>query len=272
MEKDELELSNDIKIRRLKEEEVSEYKSHYRLRGVDFDNAFAIERSFSVDKFSSDSTDRPPEAIDQVMTSLRLFDVNGDVRYGPYITKPISEFYEVQEGLSVTSGEAKMTFFDKEYTLSSDDCERYLEFWEEIRESLNSPEETYGIALDKFSTSFQRDNENDRLLDSVIALEAIYLKSGEAQEMSFKLSQRGALYLSDNLDKAKDIKQNLRDAYNLRSTLVHGSQTTIDHEFMLTLHNLTRKSISKFLKSGDDTENHDKRLNKLDTQAITPVD
>lgn len=207
-------------------------------------------------------------SFQDIVLTLRLFERNGDVRYQHVYTKSISPFHKGSES---TGGKPNIRFCDSIYDMDSNDCEDFQEFWEVMSEQIDNPPETYRIALNKFSNSFRRQNENDRSLDSVIALEALYLKTGEQQEMSYRLSQRGALLLGDSKETAKDVKKALKDAYSTRSTLVHGGQADVDHEFISNLHDITRKRLSEFLKLNDSGKSHKEIIDSLDERAVTPV-
>lgn len=269
MEDEELKLESDLKLKMLNEDKVRDLTPHARRRLTHGDNGSpVIEKTFQRPKFADLDLSDTLDAVDDVITSLRLFEKNGDVRYRHVITTPLSPFHKDED---IRGGEPGMTFFDSPYRLESDSCEEFKSFWDVISNQIDDPPETYRIALDKFSNSFHRQNENDRLLDSVITLEALYLREGEQQEMSYRLSQRGALFLADSVDDAKEIKQNLKKAYSTRSTLVHGGTANVDHEFISDLHNITRRTLSKFLKLNDDGKNHEDIIESLDEDAIKPV-
>jgi uncharacterized protein YozE (UPF0346 family) len=268
MEEDKLELEDDLLFRTISEEELDELSPPRRRRlAEDSGDVFVIEKTYEVPKFAEMRAEEALKAFQDVVLTLRLFERNGDVRYQRVITEPISPFHR---GRETTGGEPHITFFESEYNMDSEDCENFIEFWNVMSRQIDDPPETYRIALDKFSHSFRRQNENDRLLDSVIALEALYLKTGEQQEMSYRLSQRGAILLGESKENAENIKQALKDAYSTRSTLVHGGQTNVDHDFISNLHDITRRTLSEFLKLNDEGKSHEEIIDSLDIDAINP--
>ena len=79
------------------------------------------------------------------------------------------------------------------------------------------------IAVSRLNSQYTRSQEEDRLIDAVVALEAIYL-SGVNDELKFRLAIRAATHLGngDKSERAR-IFTLVTSAYDLRSTLVHGS-------------------------------------------------
>ena len=64
----------------------------------------------------------------------------------------------------------------------------------------------------------------DRLIDYMIAFEALYLNDTGAQErgeMRFRLALRVAQFLRE-LNQQKSLYREMRAAYNMRSSIVHG--------------------------------------------------
>lgn len=264
-----IELEDDLSIRSINESEKGRlrpflYSQRVQSAGADY----VIEKEYEVDKFGEDKIELAKETFENVLLALRLFPESGDVTYPGMLTKPISPFHVDQNR---SRGQSLIRFFNSKYKLAEEQEEEFLEYWDKISGQLNEPTESYRIAIDKFSNSFTRSNENDRLLDSVIALEAMYLKSGEAQEMSYRLSQRGALLLGDSKKEAEDIKNTLKRSYNKRSSLVHGSSTNIGHDSIVSLHKLTRESLSTFLELNHEGRDHEDVLKRLDEEAITPI-
>lgn len=267
MEKENLKLDEDLKLRTLSEDDIENLSGRLR-RQREIDNStVVIDYKFDVNKFDENVSDQATSTFDDVILALRLFSNKGDVSYPVIITNPLSEFEA--EGHTIEQNTAN-DFLGTNYSLASEESEEFAEFWNIIIDQIKNPDDNYRVALDKFSNSFHRANENDRLLDCVIALESLFLKSGENQEMSYRLSQRGALLLGDDAENALEVKENLREAYNRRSRLVHGSTAETDEDFVLKLHELTRKSLATFLQQRHDGREHDEIIENLDKEASIP--
>ena len=80
------------------------------------------------------------------------------------------------------------------------------------------------LALRRFNQSYGRVGAEDRLIDYMIAFEALYLNDTGAQErgeMRFRLALRVAQFLRE-LNQQKSLYREMRAAYNMRSSIVHG--------------------------------------------------
>jgi len=266
-DKEEIILEDNTEIKQIDRPEAEILSPRIRRRLAENDDIFVVQHEYDVDKFGDNPINKGRKTIDDVILALRLFANKGDVDYSNIRAEPMSDF-------ATNANDVRMAittqFLNSGYHLTSKEGGEFKEFWSIVVDQLAEPDDNYRVALDKFQNSFQRGNENDRLLDCVIALEALYLKSGEQQEMAYRLSQRGALLLSESEEEALDIKENLKEAYNKRSRLVHGSTADADRESVLRLHDLTRKSLATFIQMKDDGKDHNDIIESLDQRASIP--
>lgn len=84
------------------------------------------------------------------------------------------------------------------------------------------------IALRRFNLAAAEERAEDRLLDLVIALEAILLHGSDKEELRgekrFRFSLNGAYLLSSERQERRRIFKQLREAYDCRSKVVHGGK------------------------------------------------
>ena len=104
-------------------------------------------------------------------------------------------------------------------------------------------------ALMRFSSSYEKSSLPDRLIDLVIALEALF-GDGESGSIAYKVATRCAFWLhppgKERLDTFKFIKK----AYDMRSRSVHGGQKESPSEIQLNqLEHMVRASLIKLLGS-----------------------
>ena len=92
--------------------------------------------------------------------------------------------------------------------------------------------ETATSTTDHLTISFNRYSDalllngilERRIANSVMGLEALFLKGGEVQELVYRLSARiGKLFALLGFDQF-EVKKRLGDAYRVRNLFVHGSQ------------------------------------------------
>jgi len=110
----------------------------------------------------------------------------------------------------------------------------------------NKPE-SLQVALSRFHSSYRGEPE-ERIIDQMIAFEAICLE-GE-QELQYRLALRVACLLGGDAKTRNSIFKDMRNAYRLRSAIVHGSHRMAQKELEDILpksEEYLRQSIRKFL-------------------------
>lgn len=102
-------------------------------------------------------------------------------------------------------------------------------------------------ALHRFNVAYLDYRLDDKLIDNVIALEALLLP--ESQELGLRLAMRSACLLAEEGNR-EAVFEFVRRAYNYRSDFVHGGEPNLPkdvecshkkysaHEFVMTLQNL----------------------------------
>jgi hypothetical protein len=104
------------------------------------------------------------------------------------------------------------------------DSRRFQTFWEAVA----SPpvQKRLGIAIRRFSTSIEREEVGDRLVDLLVGSETLFLSDvDERTELSYRLSMRAAAS-SSVPDRTKSFRF-FKAAYKVRSRLVHGEQPQV---------------------------------------------
>ena len=109
------------------------------------------------------------------------------------------------------------------------------------------------IAVDRWKRSMRPYTPvADRYIDLRIALETLYLKdflNENSAEMRFRLSLFGAWHLGKTLEKHREIRKVLRDAYDKASGAVHGGEVSDDGSSTLPrAQKLCRQGILKLLQ------------------------
>jgi hypothetical protein len=93
------------------------------------------------------------------------------------------------------------------------------------QELVSSPDRRLHLALRRLNLCFMRSQEEDRILDATIALEAL-LSDAESQEISHKTALRmAALSKLDPLASASpyNVFRHMKTIYSYRSAIVHGA-------------------------------------------------
>jgi Apea-like HEPN len=89
--------------------------------------------------------------------------------------------------------------------------------------AVERPHSASDVGLHRFGLGATRDSKEDSVIDYVIALESVLL-TGANQELSFRFRLFGGRYLAAGSESPRAILAELKDLYELRSNLVHGSK------------------------------------------------
>jgi hypothetical protein len=108
----------------------------------------------------------------------------------------------------------------------------------------------FTLAVDYFNKSYIEPYVRDSLLDLVICLENLYLRNEDPELKGYKLRLRASYILSTGFEEREKIFKDLKQAYDLRSEIVHGNKMpVVDYPFLFKIRGYARESIKKFLKT-----------------------
>lgn len=91
--------------------------------------------------------------------------------------------------------------------------------------SLEAPQKPSDLALHRFNLGNGRSDPADSLVDFVVALEALLLPFDVATrsgDLSYRFRVHGALFIAETVAARRETFRTLREAYTIRSRLVHG--------------------------------------------------
>ena len=111
--------------------------------------------------------------------------------------------------------------------LNTSDLSPLQDLWADLRRNAASRRRPPPIAFSRFASAFDRATLQDRLIDLMIAAEAIFLQEDgspeDRGELSFRLALRAAHFITDPARDKAAIFDEMKKAYALRSRLVHGA-------------------------------------------------
>lgn len=139
-----------------------------------------------------------------------------------------------------------MPWFNK-YILHAPDCEEFHVFWKNCRLVMGRGS-TAG-AIRRFSYASDRDRDDDRLVDLMIAAESLFLSDAgapqERGELRYRLALRAAFFIETSESSRIGVFRHMKRAYDARSSIVHGGE--ISNELLKSL-NDTPISIKEFVQ------------------------
>ncbi len=138
----------------------------------------------------------------------------------------------------------------RSYELSGDNVRGFTSFFSEY----NLPSlSIINLALRYFNKSYIKPYPlRDGFVDCIIALENLFLKD-TSQELGYKLRIRIAHLLCQNIGHRKELFEFVKEAYSLRSTIVHGEKSQklkkLNDSYLLQTRKILRESIKYVLKN-----------------------
>lgn len=137
------------------------------------------------------------------------------------------------------------------------DIQKHLKlFTQHLRTpKLRSASRSMEIAIARFNMAWDRPNAHDRLIDLVIALEALFMNVDE-EKVKPRVSMRASQFLEHDLDARGQLERDIKDWYVARSRIVHGNEPPLNVERAIRgLSDVVRRSIRKGLSRPDELEN-----------------
>lgn len=155
--------------------------------------------------------------IETACTALRLYK-SGNVGYQHVIQK--SMFWNPL-GDAMYSPRLNVPFLvGRNYELTIDEVPNFLDFWKQFKQA-QIKENALKTSLRRFTFVYERGRAEDRLIDYIIALEALLLEN--EPELRLKLSLRGAALLDNNDPQTrKKVFHELHEGYKQRNNIAHG--------------------------------------------------
>jgi len=129
-----------------------------------------------------------------------------------------------------------------DYTLCASEVSPLAEHLQDLLTVDQSP---FRIAIDRFNSSYERTDEVDRLIDLMVAFEALF--SEDPQAVGYKIALRCVMLLNDKPSQKEQDLRFLKGIYNRRSKIIHGKSTEATKRECEKAENLLRRSIVKLL-------------------------
>lgn len=111
-----------------------------------------------------------------------------------------------------------------EYHLSESERSDFCQFWNDYRKI-----DSANFAVRRFNLANFRPSLDDRFADYVASMEYLFAPDSKDGGISFKFRVIGTMVLGNKKseNERREIYDKLKEAYNLRSAIVHGNQKTV---------------------------------------------
>jgi hypothetical protein len=235
-------LSNHLSLRRINDDERSLLAENLRFLGISLDDIikikYVIEYRFSLSK----GFDISPEIQDKeypshlkslfasVITALRLYKEGSVV--GNMLLQIVMLDLPIRMsmlGLPILGLETRP---GTEYNLNKTEVKEFRNFWNkyniqllnilDLKITKTDHYRNIRTALSRFNSAYDKRDQADKIVDWIISLESLLSKKGDPTDsITHKLSLRGSRLSKLPLER-KEFYVKLKEAYHLRSKIVHG--------------------------------------------------
>ena len=169
--------------------------------------------------------------IREIIAAMRIFK-SGDFGFR-YTEKKAIGWGFIGKG---TSFHETRSHFGAPYLLAKEEVSALREFIEQYQSLKKDP--ALKVAISRLDYVFERDRYEDRIIDTMIAFEALFIE--DRLELQYRLSLRVAACLYEFGSNRYDVYNDIRRAYQLRSRIVHGDSERKINRF-LKRENINRK-------------------------------
>lgn len=259
-EEETIELEHGLIIKRapqLIDEQTRMHEMKYKPYAQFSRSDFIIERRYSRpkrvgdDKVKVDSAEFSQEASDSgdlfdfVIKSLRIFKSSAVFRDQTITTETLT-FIRYAGIISRFPFNENIVLGNK-CILTVTDAEEFKKMFSKIKKENN---QRFRISFNRLSYGLEKKLNEDKLLDYMIGLEALYLPA-KNDELSFRLSLRTAFILEGNMSERKKSFKFIKRMYKQRSNVVHGSRYVLTAEDDSKLEEILRRSLKVWLEDAD---------------------
>jgi len=201
--------------------------------------------------------------FEPVVTALRLLK-GGAVWYNLQIQcleyPPFGTHYPVDQRGGGWASKPKV--YGPKYELLGADVERLKELVASL--SRTGRRKKLQVAMGRFNGAYERKRPDDKLVDLWIALEALFLKSSERMELTYKAALRIARFVGRDAPERVEIFEGMKNSYNARSRVVHGDPPPRDiADTTAFTEEVVRKALRSSVLSGSGPD-----LDELDLDAV----
>jgi len=164
--------------------------------------------------------------VEKAITILRLFKV-GSVVWTTYhmYSESIMGFGTLTSGRRTTALET--------YLVTQEDIQKLKNFWETMSDSIPTSFFDMGVTkTDYLTIAYKRYSDallengliERRIANAVMGLEAVFLKTGEIQELPYRLGLRISKLFGSLEHNPHEVKRVINDSYKVRNLFAHGGQ------------------------------------------------
>jgi hypothetical protein len=239
-------LSSDIQLRKLSDNEICKLIERQKALFQDDDlprNPCLLEQRFQLPVNQMADINAATANFNEVITALRLLKEGRVERQKTYIRS--------ERPGQLRSPGGSIGSINKRYPISQTYTlfEADVPALKEILTAIKSGKIPLRLqtAVDRVNFAAERDRADDKLLDLLIAMEALF---GDSQgAIGYKIGLRCAVFVENDYEERKRISELINDAYSRRSALVHGGRSKSKGPLKLTTDQIVKELLVLIQKS-----------------------
>jgi hypothetical protein len=216
--------------------DIISYRHYDRIPGRNL----ALRRRYSMPKVALPALPTPEQAAaattpegeqrfgepDRLLTILPLV-IEGLVKPGPIISRTVLGYPWGIEGKIfgpwATNALDDSPHYGNPVILDDDAAANLVRYWNALRD--DPAQGAIELAMRRLRYATERRRDHDRILDLMIAAEALFVERGEDhEELRFRSSIHAAFFLESESEARKAIFQTIRGGYDARSAVAHGDE------------------------------------------------
>ena len=241
------------------------------------DVTYVLETTYLHRRGTPINTSSCRESFEDAVTALRLFK-SGSVDFN--VLRMASVSWQPHSGISYGSQGRYTSPWGPKYTLVESEVKPFKRVWKRYKkfrtERAKLKSNKYlDIALRRFNLGIEEADFENKMIDYLISLEALYLP--ERQELTYRLSNRVATLLGKGIKETEEIRKIIAKAYDLRSDIVHGTdvrpikiegKTIQPSDFASKVEEYVRQSIRHFIALSKTYKKQESIVNELDKSLL----
>ena len=251
------EISDDIKIRKIKNDEKEWLLDKYRNYAPVKTHLHSLKYILviKIDRNLTSHVQIAKQRIRNTIDTLRVFK-KGNVRPGGLHLFTPSEKWNPENKIKLITYEPIRVYSPNKYVLKPQDKRNARELFVNVSNCFDTDNNEYlSRSIRRFSDTTEREDLGEKMVDFMVSLESILgSKSGD---ISFKLSQRSAILIGETDEKIVEYFEFIKMCYDVRSGIVHestlrpfkiGNKSMDPKDVVKRLETLTRKIIQNMIK------------------------
>lgn len=162
---------------------------------------------------------KPKSICVTVLMALRLIAPNY-LAEGPYWARSLNPFYTLHGDFSFPTNQR--TLPGEHFVVTDDTAATVKDLWADITKAME--DEALKIPFSRLSDTYERTKAADILIDFWIALESLFLRATQKEDLTEIAASAISFYLGRNAAERDTVYSEVKRCYAIRSNTVHGER------------------------------------------------